>query len=65
MPSSVIAYYHYDHQSAILRITFVSGMVYDYMEVPENVYKAMKAARSKGTFFNRKIKDKYAFEKIT
>lgn len=64
MPSSVVAAIRYDQASATLRIIFVSGMVYDYKEVPEKVYKAMKAATSKGTFLNRRIKGHYEFEKI-
>lgn len=55
---------HYDLASATLRIIFVSGMVYDYKDVPEDVYRAMKAASSKGTFLNHFIKGRYAFEKI-
>jgi len=64
MPSSVIASMHYDAGSSTLQIRFVSGVVYDYKNVPEKVFKAMKAATSKGTFLNTKIKGKYEFEKI-
>jgi hypothetical protein len=32
--------------------------------VPEKIYKAMKAASSKGNFLNTQIKGKYDFEKI-
>jgi hypothetical protein len=64
MPSSVVAAMQYDQASATLRIIFVSGMVYDYRNVPEDVYKAMKTASSKGTFLNRFIKGHYKFKKI-
>jgi hypothetical protein len=64
MPSSVIQRIHYYPDKHTLRVVFVSGMVYDYKEVPESVYKQMKAATSKGEFLNREIKNKYAFEKI-
>jgi hypothetical protein len=64
MPSSVISYMNYDPVSATLRIGYVSGMVYDYKNVPESVYLAMKKAFSKGTFLNKYIKDKFPFEKI-
>jgi hypothetical protein len=62
MPSTVIAAIHYD--KGILKIVFVSGTVYHYLDVPEEVYMAMKASKSKGIYFNQHIKDKYAFEKI-
>ena len=64
MPSSVIGAMHYDPGSKTLRIIFLSGRIYDYKEVPERIYKHLKAAPSKGTFLNREIKGRYDFEKI-
>lgn len=65
MPSSVVAAINYDPVTSTLRIIFVSGMVYDYKNVPVKVFNAMKTASSKGTFLNRHIKGKYEFEKIS
>jgi hypothetical protein len=65
MPSSVVASIQYDVSSSTLRVTYVSGMAYDYKNVPEDVYAAMKNAFSKGTFLNQHIKGKYAYEKIS
>lgn len=64
MPSSVVAHIHYDPGASILRVIFVSGMVYDYKNVPEDVYEAMKKSGSKGTYLNKQIKGHYEFEKI-
>ncbi len=64
MPSSVIASMKYDPGLSQLRIRFVSGVVYNYKNVPEQVFKEMKAATSKGSFLNHHIKGKYQFEKI-
>jgi hypothetical protein len=64
MPSSVIADIFYDAVSATLRITYVSGKIYDYHNVPKAIYDEMKAANSKGTFLNRFIKGKYPFKKV-
>lgn len=64
MPSSVVAAMNYDEASSTLRITFVSGMIYDYKNVPEQVYLDMKASGSKGVFLNQEIKGKYRFKKI-
>jgi len=64
MPSSVIKHIIYDAASATLRIVFVSGMVYDYKDVPENVYQSLKTSRSKGTYLNKHIKNNYHFEKV-
>jgi hypothetical protein len=64
MPSSVISDINYDHLTATLRITFVSGLVYDYKNVPGEVYHALKTSGSKGSYLNRNIKNKYVFERI-
>lgn len=63
MPSSVIESIKYDPVKEILRVVFLSGSVYDYKKVPASVYQAMKAATSKGTFLNRKIKGYFDYEK--
>ena len=65
MPSTVVAHMDYDATKETLRITFVSGVIYDYKQVPERMYERMKTAKSKGIFLNRHIKGKYDFEKIT
>jgi hypothetical protein len=64
MPSSVVARIKYDNLSHTLRVIFVSGMVYEYKNVPEQIYSAMKMAFSKGTFLNKHIKGKYGFKKV-
>lgn len=65
MPSSVISAINYDPKSETLRIIFVSGMEYDYKEVPEEIYIELQASKSKGTYLNTYIKGHYSFEKIT
>jgi hypothetical protein len=64
MPSSVVHTMRYDPDSRTLRIIFVSGMVYDYLNVPEKVYEEMKGSGSKGTFLNQRIKTKFPFRKV-
>ena len=64
MPSSVVAEIKYDKLSHTLRIIYVSGTMYDYKNVPEEIYASMKTASSKGTFLNQNIKGKYEFEKV-
>lgn len=55
---------NYNAEAATLRVTFVSGMVYEYKDVPEEVYVAMKTSGAKGIYLNQHIKGRYAFEKI-
>jgi hypothetical protein len=64
MPSTVIAYTNYDAAKKILRVTFLSGSIYEYKNVEEKVYINYKKSFSKGTFLNQQIKGKYTYEKI-
>lgn len=64
MPSSVVAKMIYNEEKHTLRIVYVSGMVYDYKNVPWEVYEAMKTSGSKGTYLNKHIKGNYEFEKV-
>lgn len=64
MPSSVVKYFNYNADSATLRIHYVSGMVYEYLDVPEEVYTALKQSRSKGTYLNKFIKGKFEYKKV-
>ncbi len=60
MPSTVITAFDYDPAAAALTITFVSGRRDRSADVPAEVAAAMRAAFSKGSFFNRHIRDRYA-----
>ena len=63
MPSSVIRSYRYDPARHELNVVFQSRRRYTYSEVPAETYAAMKAAFSKGEFFNRHIRDKFTFRR--
>jgi hypothetical protein len=65
MPSSVISVINYDAASLTLKITYVSGAIYEYRQVPETISKEMKASGAKGIYLNHHIKGKYPFEKIS
>ena len=61
MPSSVIRRWEYDEADQRLDVTFVSGKRYSYHEVPPRVAQEMREAFSKGSYFNRRIRDHFAF----
>ena len=61
MPSSVIRSFDYDRDARQLDIEFVTGKRYSYYGVPERIVAAFQAARSKGSFFNRRIRDHFDF----
>ena len=58
----------YDEQTLLLWVTFNSGKVYRYKDVPrtdvESWEKAPETGRSHGQYFMRQIKDKYACEQV-
>lgn len=64
MPSSVIAQIKYYPESSTLRIVFVSGMIFDYKNVPEEVYYKMRTSGSKGAYLNQNIKGHFEFMKV-
>jgi len=64
MPSSVIRAFDYDPQARRLAVTFVTGKRYAYLDVPEAVVDAFRAAFSKGEFFNRSIRNHFRFERM-
>jgi hypothetical protein len=64
MPSTVILQSSYNADTATLTITFVSGLVYHYKNVPEETFKAMMTSGAKGIYFNKHIKGKYEWEKV-
>jgi hypothetical protein len=61
MPSLVIRSFRYDEGSRTLLIIFRSGRRYRYADVPPEIYKEMRAAFAKGTFFNTRIRDRFAY----
>ena len=61
MPSSVIRRWDYDETEQRLDVEFVSGKRYSYHAVPPEIAREMRASVSKGSYFNRHIRDQFAF----
>ncbi len=61
--SVAIQEFDYDAEKKILRVEFDRGGVYLYHDVPEAVYKEMKAAPSVGQYFNNTIRDRYGYDR--
>ena len=59
MPSSVIRRFMYVPDSRELTVEFVSGRRYVYSEVPAEDVEAFRSAFSKGSHFNRHIRDHF------
>ena len=65
MPSTAIADIEFDDERERLTVTFVTGRVYEYVDVPAEVAASFRAASSKGAFFNGYIRDRYDFREMT
>jgi len=65
MPSTAIRNLFYDPAKRELWVTFVSGRRYLYAEVPLEIFDAFNTAESRGAFFNREIRDRYAYREVT
>jgi hypothetical protein len=59
--SSSIAAFGYHHAQQILRVRFIGGATYDYLDVPAEQFQALQDAPSKGQFVNSQIKPYYRY----
>jgi hypothetical protein len=64
MESSSIAAAGYDGEEQVLRVRYIGGGTYDYLEVPEEVYDALLQSSSKGQFVNCEIKPAYPYRRV-
>jgi len=56
-----VAYFPEEHR---LRLKFRSGEVYDYSDVPAQIYSGLLAAESKGRYFNQHIREVYPSHRL-
>jgi len=62
--SSTLNSVGYDSQTMTLELEFTSGDVYQYFDVPVEVYLKLRQSESPGRFFNERIKENYRFIKL-
>ena len=54
----------YDQPSQTLEVEFLNGAIYQYYNVPENMYSEMMEASSKGKFLHLYIKNTFPFSRV-
>lgn len=54
----------YDQKTQTLEVQFLSGRVYQYYGVPENMHTQLMQAGSKGQFFSMYIRNSYPFSRV-
>jgi hypothetical protein len=52
----------YEERQKRLRVEFNSGKIYNYFGVPEETFRDLMKAESKGRFLNRWIRDSFPYE---
>lgn len=62
--SSNIASIGYDADTDTLEVEFLSGAIYQYYNVPQNMYDQLMQAGSKGRFLNTYIKNAYPYSRL-
>lgn len=62
--STNLASVGYDGATQTLEVRFLSGRIYRYHGVPENLHEQLMQATSKGQFFNAHIRDHHAFSRV-
>jgi len=64
MPSTVIRRFTYSPDRQELTVEFVTGRRYVYSAVPEDEAQRMREAFAKGVYFNKHIRDRYAYREL-
>lgn len=59
--SDVIHAIGYDDDVHVLEIIFNSGQIYQYRNVPREVYEELMRAESKGNYFQNNIRDEFEY----
>lgn len=62
--SSNIASIGYDADSNTLEIEFLNGAIYQYYDVPSNVYQELITASSHGQYLAQYIKGNYRYSRV-
>lgn len=64
VPSTNIASIGYDEATETLEVEFLSGSIYQYYNVPPNIYEQIMQEGSKGKFLNAYIKNAYPYSRV-
>ena len=59
--SSNVAGFGYDDERRVLKVEFKNGSVYDYFDVPDQVFNGMKSASSVGQYLAQQVKGTFRY----
>ncbi|MFT4907566.1 MAG: hypothetical protein ACI978_001649 [Oleispira sp.] len=62
--SSNVAEIGYDEESSTLQIEFKNGTIYQYFDVPDDLFEGLRTADSVGGYLAANIKGVYRYSKV-
>ena len=62
--SSLVASIGYDENAETLEVEFLSGAIYQYYGVPQNIFEQFMSDSSKGKFLNAYIRNFYGYSRV-
>jgi hypothetical protein len=62
--SSNLSRVRYDENSSTLEIEFQGGRIYQYFDVPKNIFDGLLTAGSHGQFFHEQIKGHFRYSRV-
>jgi KTSC domain len=63
--SSTLTMIGYDVERAVLRLEFRDRLIYEYYGVPADQHEELRRSLSKGSYFNRTIRGRYAYARVS
>jgi hypothetical protein len=64
LDSSALAWVRYVPEQRVLQVGSRTGRVYDYFDVPPEIYSELLAAESKGRYYNHHIRNEFEFNQV-
>lgn len=62
--SSAIASVGYDAATGTLEVEYSHGAVYQYFDIPEDMYVQLMQASSKGTYLYNNVRDAFPYSRV-
>ena len=62
--SSNLASIGYNSENKTLEVEFKHGGIYQYLNVPEDIFNELMSAQSHGVYFSANIRNDYEFSKL-
>ena len=63
--SSTISKMEYDKYTYVLKVTFISGGIYAYYDVPITIWNSLKSTTSVGAYFAKFVKGIFRTTKLS